>query len=100
MAMQKYHHALDNLQSLTIQWLFKLHNLNISQTAYRVRTHIAKSLQKCSKAIWTSISAYNATAATVDPPCPALDWSRVTHYSFLENFTLLHDTCNDICEKQ
>ncbi|KAL6298321.1 hypothetical protein BKA93DRAFT_744342 [Sparassis latifolia] len=83
-----------------IQRLFELHNLNILQTAYCVHTHIAKSLQNCSKAIRTSLNAYNAAAAALDPPRPALDWSRVTHYSFLEEFTLLRDTCNDIREKQ
>lgn len=30
---------------------------------------------------------------------PALDWARVSHYGFLEEFTLLSDTRNDICSK-
>lgn len=35
----------------------------------------------------------------LDPPHPTLDWSRVSHFSFLEEFTLLNDTRNDIRDK-
>lgn len=33
------------------------------------------------------------------PPRPTLDWSKASHYSFLEDFQLLQDTRNDIREK-
>ncbi|KAG6886945.1 hypothetical protein C0992_001538 [Termitomyces sp. T32_za158] len=32
-------------------------------------------------------------------PQPTLDWSRVSHYTFLEDFTLLRETNHDIQEK-
>ncbi|KAL6307294.1 hypothetical protein BKA93DRAFT_815978 [Sparassis latifolia] len=95
----EYHRALDNLQRLVVQRLFELHNLNLVQTAYRVRTHMAKSLQTRCRAIRNAVNVYNALACQMDPPRPTLDWSKVTHYSFLEEFNLLRDTCNDICDK-
>ncbi|KAG6858604.1 hypothetical protein C0995_015387 [Termitomyces sp. Mi166 len=44
-ANRKYEKALDHLQTLVIKRLFELHKLNLSQTGYRMRMHIAKSLQ-------------------------------------------------------
>lgn len=61
-----------------------------------MRTHIAKSLQTCCKTIKKAVNAYNVAAAALTPPRPALDWSRVSHYGFLEEFHLLQDTRNDI----
>ena len=115
MATCKYQQALGRLQRLVIQRLFELHKMNIAQTgirvlrvrrqhcshirfvtAYRVRTQIAKNLQKRCRAIRTAVTQYNAAAAALDPPRPPLDWSKVSHFSFLEEFTLLQDTRNDI----
>ncbi|GBE85813.1 hypothetical protein SCP_0803350 [Sparassis crispa] len=97
--LREYHRALDNLQRLVVQRLFELHNLNLAQTAYRVHTHMAKSLQTRCRAIRNAVNVYNALACQMDPPRPTLDWSKVTHYSFLEEFNLLRDTRNDICDK-
>ncbi|KAL6308954.1 hypothetical protein BKA93DRAFT_864339 [Sparassis latifolia] len=97
--LREYHRALDNLQRLVVQRLFELHNLNLAQTAYRVRTHMAKSLQTRCRAIRNAVNVYNALACQMDPPRPTLDWSKVTHYSFLEEFNLLRDTRNDIRDK-
>jgi hypothetical protein len=66
-------------------------------TAYRVCTHIAKSLQSCCQAICNAVDAYNTAAAALTPPRPYLDWSAVSHYQFLDEFELLQDTKNDIC---
>ncbi|KAG6835432.1 hypothetical protein H0H93_001533 [Arthromyces matolae] len=93
---RNYHRALDKLQKLVIQRLFELHKLNVNQTAYKMRTHIAKSLQARCTAIRNAVTAYNKAAASLDPPRPTLDWSRVSHYSFLEEFNLLQDTRHDI----
>lgn len=61
--------------------------------------HITKSLQKQCKAIHTAVRAYNAAVLALDPPHPTLDWLQISHFSFLEEFTLLNDTCNDIRDK-
>ena len=113
---RRYQQALGQLQRLVIQRLFELQKMNLSHTgkilphrasvpyftlflAYRVRTHIAKSLQKRCKAIRSAVKAYNAAAIALDEPRPTLDWSQVSHFSFLEEFTLLNDTRNDIRDK-
>jgi len=64
-----------------------------------MRTHIAKSLQKRCKAIQNAVKAYNAAAVALDPPRPTLDWTRVSHYGFLDEFNLLRDTRQDIRDK-
>lgn len=62
---------------------------------YHTRTHIAKSLQTRSKAIRNAVKQYNAVALTLDRP--TLDWAKVTHYSFLDEFNLLRD--NNVNQK-
>ena len=65
-----------------------------------MRTHIAKALQRRCKAIRNAVKAYNAAAQALDPPRPTLDWSRVSHYSFLEEFELLRGSRQDIQDKR
>ncbi|KAF8066021.1 hypothetical protein FPV67DRAFT_1499112 [Lyophyllum atratum] len=96
-ANRRYERALDNLQRLVIKRLFELHKLNLSQTGYRMRSHIAKSLQSRSKTIRTAVKQYNTCAAPLGRP--TLDWSKVSHYSFLDEFNLLRDTRNNVQEK-
>ncbi|EIW53126.1 uncharacterized protein TRAVEDRAFT_81512, partial [Trametes versicolor FP-101664 SS1] len=95
-----YRVALEKLHGLVVQRLFELHNLNISQTAYKVRTYIAKNLQRRSQAIRTAVKQYNTAAEALNPPRPPLDWTKVTHYSFLEEFELLRDTGNTLRTKR
>ncbi|KAG1781486.1 hypothetical protein EV702DRAFT_1041995 [Suillus placidus] len=91
----KYNRALDELQCLVVLRLFKLHKLNLSQTGYHMRTHIAKALQTRCKAIQNKVKEYNAAASVLVPPAPSLDWSHVSHYDFLDEFTLLCETRQD-----
>ncbi|KAG1874961.1 hypothetical protein F4604DRAFT_1680819 [Suillus subluteus] len=99
MSQCEYHHALNNLQRLVVLCLFELHKLNISQMGYRMRTHIAKSLQTRCKSIQNAVKSYNTAALALDPPAPTLDWSKVSHYNFLEEFVLLCETRQDIRSK-
>ena len=39
---------------------------------------------------------YNRAARALNPPRPSLDWSQVSHYSFLDEFNLLRNTRHDI----
>lgn len=64
-----------------------------------MRTHIAKSLQTRCKTIRRAVTTYNNAAAALSPPLPALDWTRVSQYGFLEEFSLLQGTRNDVREK-
>lgn len=61
--------------------------------------HISKSLQTCCHAIQTAIKKYNDAALQLHPLCPLLEWSKVSHYSFLEEFNLLHKMRQDIRDK-
>ncbi|KAI0072741.1 hypothetical protein K474DRAFT_1604536 [Panus rudis PR-1116 ss-1] len=96
---RQYQRALMKVQKLVIQRLFELHKLNLAQTGYKLRTHLAKSLQARCKAIRNAVAQYNAAAAKLSPPRPPLDWSQVSHYGFLDEFVLLQDTRNDIRDR-
>ncbi|KAG0703468.1 hypothetical protein DFH29DRAFT_981912 [Suillus ampliporus] len=89
MATHKYQRALDNLQHLVVQWLFELQRLNISQTG--------KSLQTHCKTIWKAVEKYNEAAHDIPGRAP-IEWSKVTRYNFLDEFSLLCETHQDICE--
>lgn len=67
-----------------------------SSLGYKARTHLAKSLQTRCKAIRNATEAYNRAVRVLDPPRPPLDWSQVSHYSFLDEFNLLRNTRHDI----
>ena len=55
-----------------------------------MRTHIAKALQSHCKAIRNAVNFYNTIAQKMSKP--TLDWTRMSHYSFLEEFELLRGT--------
>ncbi|CDO69396.1 hypothetical protein BN946_scf184889.g2 [Trametes cinnabarina] len=63
---REYILALENLHRLVVQRLFELHTMNISQTAYKVCTYIAKNLQKQSKAIQNTVKKYNTAIHELD----------------------------------
>lgn len=64
-----------------------------------MRSHIAKALQKRCKAIQRALQDYNKAAASLSPPRPPLEWSEVSHYGFLDEFTLLRENREDILSK-
>ena len=113
---RKYEKALDHLQKLVVQRLFELHRMNQSQNCksqcldnsflshlsigYQMRTHIAKALQRQSKAIQRAVKTYNTAASGLDPPKPTIDWNTVSHYKFLEEFPLLRNTSQDLTGKR
>lgn len=63
-----------------------------------MRTHIAKSLQSRCKAIQHGVKVYNEAAVEIGQP--TLDWTKVSHYAFLEEFALLGATSEDIRSKR
>ena len=65
-----------------------------------MQTHIAKALQSRCKAIRNAVKVYNSAAEQLDPPHPPISWETVSHINFLEEFNLLHDTRQDIRDKQ
>ena len=79
--------------------LYKILAVVLICLGYKMRTSIAKSLQVRCKTIRRAVDRYNAAALAMDPPRPTVDWTKVSHYSFLEEFVLLQDTRNDVREK-
>ncbi|KAJ7918559.1 hypothetical protein B0H13DRAFT_2321316 [Mycena leptocephala] len=88
--------ALDDLQGLIIARMFELAKCNMSGTGYKLRKHIAKALQACSKAVKNAIERYNEQAAAMDPPKPMVDWDEVVEYAFIADFDLLREGREDI----
>jgi hypothetical protein len=65
---------------------------------YKLRKHIAKALQTCSKAIRTALDQYNKAAVALGKP--ELVWEEVLEYTFLSEFDLLRSACReDISQK-
>ncbi|KAJ3727628.1 hypothetical protein C8R42DRAFT_694106 [Lentinula raphanica] len=93
----KYQKALERLHKLVIMRLLELHKMNLSFTEYKMRTHISAALQCRSAAIRNAVKSYNNAAASLGRP--TLDWSQVTHYSFLDQFNILQDTRHSVLDK-
>jgi hypothetical protein len=72
----------------------------LTSAAYKMQTHIAKSLQTCCATIHKAVEVYNQAASLLNPPHPPLDWTAVSHYSFLDEFNLLRDTRQDILNRR
>ncbi|KAJ7852551.1 hypothetical protein B0H13DRAFT_2238171 [Mycena leptocephala] len=87
---KRYRLALMKLEKLVVQRMFELTKMNLSQTGYKLRKHIAKALQARSQAIRTALKSYNIAAAAMVPPGRKLTWSEVVEYAFLSDFDLLH----------
>ncbi len=66
---------------------------------YKVRTYLAKSLQRRCKAIRAAVDQYNAAASALTPARPTISWEKISHYSFLEEFALLEGANNDVRTK-
>lgn len=114
----KYRRALERLHKLVVQQLFELHKMNLSNTGalyeaailsyftqlvhvagYKMRTHISNALQRRSRAIRNAVKTYNTAALTLNPPCDTLDWSKVSHFTFLDQFDILKDTRHSVFDQ-
>ncbi|KAF9035953.1 hypothetical protein BJ165DRAFT_1509152 [Panaeolus papilionaceus] len=95
-ALRQYQRSLDTLEGLVVSRMFELAKMNMSQTGYSLRKHIAAALKSRSNAIRTALAKYNAAAAALDPPRQELSWEEVVDYAFLADFDLLRDCRQDI----
>ncbi|KAJ7894413.1 hypothetical protein B0H14DRAFT_2334436 [Mycena olivaceomarginata] len=93
---RRYQRALDQLQGLVVARMFELCKMNMSGTGYKLRKHIAKSLQVRSRAVKMALERYNAAAAAMDPAKPQLVWEKVVEYAFVAEFDLLREGREDI----
>ncbi|KAJ7738548.1 hypothetical protein B0H14DRAFT_3097444 [Mycena olivaceomarginata] len=94
---RRYQWALDQLQGLVVARMFELCKMNMLGTGYKLRKHIAKSLQVRSRAVKMALERYNAAAAAMDPAKPQLAWEKLVEYAFLVEFNLLREGREDIC---
>ncbi|KAI0058310.1 hypothetical protein BV25DRAFT_1872035 [Artomyces pyxidatus] len=97
--MRSYQRALDLLEGLVVARMFELTKMNMSQTGYKLRKHIAKALQARSQAIRTALERYNKCAQALEPPRPTIDWQEVVEYAFLADFDLLRNARQDVRPK-
>ncbi|THU84381.1 hypothetical protein K435DRAFT_589530, partial [Dendrothele bispora CBS 962.96] len=92
-----YQRAVD--KGLVVARLFELTKMNMSGTGYKLRKHMGQALKSRSQAIRTALDQYNAAAASLKPPKPALTWEQIVECTFLSDFDLLRDTREDIRER-
>ncbi|KAJ7716706.1 hypothetical protein B0H16DRAFT_1338682 [Mycena metata] len=86
---KRYRLAVLKLERLVVQRMFELTKMNLSQTGYKLRKHIAKALQVRSQAIRNALKSYNTAAKSMVPPARQLRWDEVIEYAFLSDFDLL-----------
>ncbi|KAJ7705953.1 hypothetical protein B0H16DRAFT_1746965 [Mycena metata] len=72
---RRYQCAIDALEGLVVARMFEFSKVNMSDTGYKLRKHIAKALQARSK---------------------GLSWEQIVDYAFLADFDLLRDGREDI----
>ncbi|KAK1218119.1 hypothetical protein PQX77_019197 [Marasmius sp. AFHP31] len=95
---QQYHQALEELERLVVQRLFKLTKLNMSGVGYKQHTKITQALKSRAEAIRKALEAYNVAAQRMDPPRETLSWNSILEMVSLADFDLLKDTHLDISQ--
>ncbi|KAI0052975.1 hypothetical protein FA95DRAFT_1482424 [Auriscalpium vulgare] len=98
-ALRTYRKAVDALEALVVARIFELSKMNMAQTGYKLRKHIAKALQARSQAVRTAVDRYNNAATALRPPRRALQWADVIEYAFLSDFDLLRDARQDVSKQ-
>ncbi|KAJ3502742.1 hypothetical protein NLJ89_g8746 [Agrocybe chaxingu] len=97
LSMRRYQRCLDTLEGLVVARMFELTKMNMSQTGYNLRKHIATSLKARSTALRSALARYNAAACELVPPRQTLTWEQIVDYAFLSDFDLLRDTRSPSC---
>ncbi|KDQ59364.1 hypothetical protein JAAARDRAFT_127473 [Jaapia argillacea MUCL 33604] len=92
----KYRRAIDNLEHLIVQRMFKLTKLGMSGLGYKLREKIGKALKACSEAIQKALDEYNRCAQLLDPPSQPLTWATVVEAVSLADFNLFQQSRQDI----
>ncbi|KAJ7150768.1 hypothetical protein C8R46DRAFT_1166724 [Mycena filopes] len=93
---RRYQRAIDALEGLIVARMFELSKVNMSDTGYKLRKHIAKALQARSKGVKSALERYNEAAAAMSPPRTQLTWEQIVDYAFLADFDLLREGREDI----
>ncbi|KAJ7748011.1 hypothetical protein B0H14DRAFT_3897197 [Mycena olivaceomarginata] len=93
---RRYQRALNELEGLVVARMFELSKVNMGDTGYKLRKHIAKALQARSKGVKSALERYNNAAAAMTPPRNQLTWDQIVDYAFLADFDLLREGREDI----
>ncbi|KAJ7855762.1 hypothetical protein B0H14DRAFT_3448862 [Mycena olivaceomarginata] len=93
---RRYQRALDELEGLVVARMFELSKVHMADTGYKLRKHIAKTLQAQSKGVRSALDRYNDAAVMLSPPRTPLSWEQIVDYTFLADFDLLREGREDI----
>ncbi|KAF7291212.1 hypothetical protein MIND_01264600 [Mycena indigotica] len=96
----QYRQTVDHLELLVVQRLLELSKLHRSETCYKMRTHLGKSIQVRSKTVRAAVEKYNLLAVLQDPPKPTLEWKDVATHTFLSEFNLLRDSTHNVQQQR
>ncbi|KAE9385580.1 hypothetical protein BT96DRAFT_949735 [Gymnopus androsaceus JB14] len=97
---REYRKALDKLEGLLVARIFEMTRLNVAGTGYKMCKHLGNALKARSKSIQSAIEVYNAAACSLSPPRQQLSWDQILESSFLSEFDILRDACDDVREKK
>ena len=64
-----------------------------------MRTQIVNALKRRNRAVQNAVQAYNTAAAKLKPPKPSIEWSQISQYEFIQDFTLLRDSNPELTTK-
>ncbi|KAJ3558766.1 hypothetical protein NP233_g11436 [Leucocoprinus birnbaumii] len=98
-AKREYQRCLDKLEGLVVSRVFELSKMNMSQSGYKLRKHVAKALRARSQAIKSALERYNEAATAMRPKRSTLTWEEVVEYAFLLDFDLLRELRQDIRDR-
>ncbi|EJD44843.1 hypothetical protein AURDEDRAFT_20597, partial [Auricularia subglabra TFB-10046 SS5] len=96
MRERKFCLALDKLERLVSQRLLEFTKANMSDICYKMRTHIAKSMNNRSAAIRTALAEYNNAARELDSTAPEVTWDEIAEWTELQDFSLLSFERRDV----
>ncbi|KAJ3562925.1 hypothetical protein NP233_g9276 [Leucocoprinus birnbaumii] len=94
-----YQRCLDELEGLVVSRVFELSRMNMSQSGYKLRNHVAKALRARSQAVRNALGRFNTAAQEMKPKRPTLTWEEIVQYAFLSDFDLLRESHEDIRDR-
>ncbi|KAG9092876.1 hypothetical protein FRC06_011763, partial [Ceratobasidium sp. 370] len=86
-ALDEYHQALRNLESLVVQRIAELEKSHSARTGYKVRVQMAKGIKRRERAVHSALARYNKAAMAVKRE--TLGFKELTDHAYLANFDFL-----------
>ncbi|KAG1745370.1 uncharacterized protein EDB91DRAFT_1080299 [Suillus paluster] len=95
----RFVHAVQRLEGLVVQRLFKLAKANLASTGYKMRQQISNAITRRLSVIRHALEHYNQLACLQSPPRDILKFSEVASYAWLGEFELLKSSRQEILTK-